>query len=79
MEKINALELPDIPEPFFEKANTLLSELNTPGIDLITKLEMVYRKRQYLHLLGTRIFKLHSLVFTYLQSQRGLHANRIYE
>lgn len=43
MEKISALELPDIPEPFFEKANTLFSELNTPGIDLITKLEMVYR------------------------------------
>lgn len=43
MQKIDTIQLPDIPEPYFEKANALFLELNVPGIDLLTKLEKLYR------------------------------------
>ena len=54
MEKIKAIEIPEIPEPYFEKANELFLFLNTPSIDLLTKLEKVYR---YLEDFGSFISK----------------------
>lgn len=43
MQRIDTIELPEIPQSLIDQANKLYAELNSPGCNLIEKLESVYR------------------------------------